>query len=250
MVNRNIESALFVGYLLSIDYVSINAALGLSLQLLHGVANRDRQTISLLENKIVWIIPVLNVDGFEFLLDYYKDRGGITFVYKNRHSDQYSNEDKCGQQGLGVNLNKNFPVGFNFDSDINSEDYPCSTNFGGVSPLSEPETKALDEFIKTVTPSMEVTIFTASKMICYPNLDMLDKPDPFIQSFKKFIERLSVYNEFNDGLSFYDPLKHSQPKLYSKGGNLDEYLLYKKSTLRLIRHVHAKLLHRLLSNRR
>ena len=159
-INQQVEAVLFVGYVLSIDYVSVNSALSLALQLIHGYANREQQSMSILENKVVWIVPVLNVDAFEYLLDYFRRRDAITIIYKNRHTDQYSNEDKCGITGLGVNLNKNFPVGFNYDADINTDQYPCSTNFGGVNPLSEPETRAIDDLVKTVNPLLEVTIFT------------------------------------------------------------------------------------------
>lgn len=220
-----------MSYLLSVDYVSINSAVSLILQLLHGYTNGKTEIVSLLQHKTIWIVPILNVDALQFLYNFYKDRNSITFIYKNRKEDNYTNEDKCGRNGLGVNLNKNFPVGFNYDSDITSEDYPCSTNFGGISPFSESETKSLDELIKKVQPNLQVSLFTAAKMITFPNLEMLDKKDPTIESYKKYISTLSLYGEFREGVTLYDPLKHQKSSLYSKGGNLDEYLLYQRSKL-------------------
>jgi hypothetical protein len=243
-VDNSVESVLFTGYLLSVDYVSINAAMGLLLQLLHGYANQRQDIISMLKHKTIWIVPILNVDALDFLLNFFKSRNSITFIYKNRKEDNYTNEDKCGRNGLGVNLNKNFPVGFNYDADLTSEDYPCSTNYGGVAPLSEAETKGLDQLIKRIKPSLYISLFTAAKMITFPNLEMLDKKDPTIESYKKYISTLALYNEFKEGVTLYDPLKHEKSSLYSKGGNLDEYLLYQNSNHELKRHFSIELLHR------
>lgn len=228
-VSSSPEAVLFVSYLLSVDYVSVNAAVGLLLKVLHGYANGKQDLVSLLKYKTLWIVPILNVDALDFLMSFYQSRNSITFIYKNRKEDNYTNEDKCGRNGLGVNLNKNFPVGFNHDSDITGEDYPCSTNYGGVAPFSESETNSLNEFFKKVKPDLHVSLFTAAKMITFPNLEMLDGKDPTIESYKKYINTLSLYNEFKEGVSLYDPLKHEKSSLYSKGGNLDEYLLYQKS---------------------
>lgn len=229
--NKSAESILFVSYMLSVDYVTVNSAAGFLVQLLHSYAQRNTHTLSLLKHKVIWMIPILNLDALEFLQDYYKDRNSITFIYKNRKEDNYTNEEKCGRNGLGVNLNKNFAVGFNYDSDITSEDYPCSTNYGGVGPLSESETNSLDKVIQSIKPSLQVSLFSANRMITYPNLNMLDKSDKLIDTFKKYIDKLALYNEFQYGVSLYDPLKHEKSSLYSKGGNLDEYLLYQKSRL-------------------
>jgi hypothetical protein len=95
-------------YLISVDYASVNAAVGLILNVVHGYANGKPDIISLLKYKTIWVVPILNVDALEFLLDFYKKRNSVTFIYKNRKEDNYTNEDKCGRNGLGVNLNKKF----------------------------------------------------------------------------------------------------------------------------------------------
>jgi hypothetical protein len=56
-------------------------------------------------------------------------------------------------------------------------------------------------------------------MITFPNLEMLDSKDPTIDSYKKYIATLGLYNEFKEGVGLYDPLKHEKSSLYSKGGN-------------------------------
>ena len=222
-------ATLFISYIMPIDYQSVNAAVGLILQVLQSFVKSEPSTISLLKYKTLWIVPILNVDSSQFLLNYYKDRGMVTFVYKNRKSDKYTNEEKCGRNGLGVNLNKNLPVGFNYDVDLSSEDQPCSTNFGGISPLSEPETKSIETLTSIINPKLLVTLFTANRMIWYPNLDMLQKRDPFIEEFKKFVTAFEANSKLANGVKIYNPIEHQKPSLYSKGGNIDEYYLYQKS---------------------
>jgi hypothetical protein len=242
LIDKSKENVLFVSYLIPVDYLSINLAVGYLLNLVGGYVRRDAEVLSLLETKTVWLVPMVNVDAAEYLLQYLQKRNTVTFIYKNRKNDSYTNDAKCGANGQGVNLNKNFKVGFNYEGDLNGEDYPCNTNYGGVSPLSEQETKSIDELISKINPNLEVTLFSEHKLITYPNLDLLEKRDEFIDLFKKFITKLSLYNDFKEGMSVYDPIKHNKPTLYSKGGNIDEYLLYHKSSLGFTRTVLSELL--------
>ena len=230
-IDNSSDSTLYVSYMLPIDYISINTAVGYLIYLVQNYARKDPDTVSLLKYKTIWIVPMLNVDSFEFLLKFYRERSMITFVYKNRKSDKFTNEDKCGRNGLGVNLNKNFPVGFNYDADLNSDEEPCSTNFGGVSPFSELETKAIDEVAKLINPMLIVTLFSANRMITYPNLEMSDTKDPFVEEFKRFLHGFELRNNLKSGIRIFNPLEHQKSRLYSKGGNIDEYFLYKKSRI-------------------
>ncbi len=242
-------ATLFVSYIMPIDYQSVNAAVGLIVQVLQSYVKSEPSTLSLLKYKTLWIVPILNVDSSEFLLDYYRDRGMVTFVYKNRMSDKYTNEEKCGRNGLGVNLNKNFPVGFNYDADLSSEEQTCSTYYGGVSPFSEPETKSIESLTATINPKLLVALFTANRMLWYPNLDMLQKRDPFIEEFKKFVAAFEANSKLVNGVKIYNPIEHQKPSLYNKGGNIDEYFVYQKSGLTSPRHLRSQLLPRLFAGR-
>jgi len=73
------------------------------------------------------IVPVLNPDGYEFSAT--TDR----LWRKNRRPPP------TGSTCVGVDLNRNFPLGFGLGADAQ----PCSEVYKGQAPLSEPESQAL-----------------------------------------------------------------------------------------------------------
>lgn len=73
------------------------------------------------------IIPVLNPDGYEYSAT--TDR----LWRKNRRPPP------TGSTCAGVDLNRNFPLGFGLGADAQ----PCSEVYKGLAPLSEPESQAL-----------------------------------------------------------------------------------------------------------
>ncbi len=77
----------------------------------------------------LYMVPCLNPDGFEY------SRTHFSFWRKNRRN----NKDGT----YGVDLNRNFSVGFTKIKDTSSNVY------GGVEPFSEPETRAIKEFVDT-----------------------------------------------------------------------------------------------------
>ncbi len=81
-----------------------------------------------LENATIYMVPCANPDGYEY------SRTHFSFWRKNRRV----NADGT----YGVDLNRNFPIGF-----INSSK-TTSNVYGGPEPFSEPETRALKKFVE------------------------------------------------------------------------------------------------------
>ena len=70
--SKEVESVMFVSYILSIDYLSINTIVGAILNLVHGYANRNEEILALLQSRISWFVPILNVDALEYLRGYFE----------------------------------------------------------------------------------------------------------------------------------------------------------------------------------
>jgi len=87
----------------------------------------DPRVISTLSKSTLYIVPILNPDGFVYSQKHY------SFWRKNRRK----NEDGS----IGVDLNRNFSVGW-----VKSKN-PSSNVYGGPAPFSEPETRAIKEFV-------------------------------------------------------------------------------------------------------
>jgi hypothetical protein len=87
----------------------------------------DPQLESTLQTSTLYIVPSLNPDGFEY------SRKHFSFWRKNRR--------KNSDGTYGVDLNRNFSIGFEKVNDKSSNIY------GGEFPFSEPETKAIKDFV-------------------------------------------------------------------------------------------------------
>jgi len=85
------------------------------------------QILQTLTYNTLYIVPCLNPDGFEY------SRKHFSFWRKNRRNN--------GDGTFGVDLNRNFSVGWQKVSDTKSNVY------GGVEPFSEPETRAIRDFV-------------------------------------------------------------------------------------------------------
>ncbi|HHS92841.1 MAG TPA: peptidase, partial [Campylobacterales bacterium] len=85
------------------------------------------EILEVLTRNTLYMIPCANPDGFEY------SRKHFSFWRKNRRD----NEDGT----FGVDLNRNFAVGFNKSTNTSSNVY------GGPEPFSEPETRAIKEFV-------------------------------------------------------------------------------------------------------
>ncbi len=87
----------------------------------------DPKIKATLTKNTLYMVPCLNPDGFEY------SRTHFSFWRKNRRN----NKDGT----YGVDLNRNFSVGFTKIKDTSSNVY------GGPEPFSEPETKAIKTFV-------------------------------------------------------------------------------------------------------
>ena len=82
-----------------------------------------------LRRSTLYIVPCLNPDGFEY------SRKHFSFWRKNRR--------KNPDGSYGVDLNRNFSIGWKNTASMDSNIY------GGSEPFSEPETRAIKEFVDT-----------------------------------------------------------------------------------------------------
>lgn len=91
-----------------------------------------------LTHNTFYIVPCLNPDGFEY------SRTHFSFWRKNRRDN--------GDGTFGVDLNRNFGIGFRKNGDTSWNTY------GGPSAFSEPETQAVRDFVlthKNITVSLD-----------------------------------------------------------------------------------------------
>ena len=124
-----------------------------------------------LKDKTIYFIPMVNPDGVNLCIK------GITYdlppYVKNRLMRMSENGDFIGnwQANIrGIDLNHNYDASFSKGRAIQLERGiygPCSTMYSGEYPESEPETKAIVEFTKRISPDIVIAYHSQGEEIYY-----------------------------------------------------------------------------------
>jgi len=126
------------------EWASIHTALYFINELIAGYGSGDREIIRYLDALNFYIFPCLNPDGYEFTLAN-PANPEIRLWRKNRA------ESRCAQNSFGhtrccqgVDLNRNFDFHF---GESGSSSHPCADTYRGETAFSEPESKAVRNFV-------------------------------------------------------------------------------------------------------
>jgi hypothetical protein len=104
--------------------------------------NTNPEAKYLVDNREIYFIPIVNPDGYAYNQQTNPNGGGSW--RKNRR-----NNGSC----FGVDLNRNYSLGWGFDNSGSSPD-PCSDTYRGPSANSEPESQAVKNLIDAVHPKI------------------------------------------------------------------------------------------------
>ncbi|XP_068143640.1 zinc carboxypeptidase [Drosophila tropicalis] len=107
------------------------------------LTSEDEMIRSLAENHDWYIVPVLNVDGFVY--SHEKDRMW-------RKTRQPSDKSSC----IGVDPNRNFDS--HWMENGGASDEPCDETYGGPYANSEPEIKAISEYVASIKDKLNVML--------------------------------------------------------------------------------------------
>ncbi|XP_041263285.1 carboxypeptidase B2 [Onychostruthus taczanowskii] len=120
------------------------------------VRERDRTMTTLLEHFDFYIMPVINVDGYEYTWSHPSNR----LWRKSRSSHGNS---KC----IGTDMNRNFDAHWCGPGASHSE---CQEIYCGPYPESEPEVKAVARFVRDHKDTIKayITMHSYSQMILFP----------------------------------------------------------------------------------
>lgn len=122
----------------------------LGMAFLHRLAEPDEDLAPVLEGVDLWVVPVLNPDGLEWSQSQFRWWRG--------------NRRPHGNGRFGVDLNRNWPVGWG----IGSSSIPGSQTYRGSEPLSEPENQAFEALVARVKPVVTMTFHAYGRMVLRP----------------------------------------------------------------------------------
>lgn len=151
----------------------------------------DSQIRYLIDNREIYFVPVVNPDGYVY--NETTNPGGGGMWRKNRRL----NEDFS----YGVDLNRNYGVGWGFDNDGSSPD--ASTNvYRGTSPFSEKETQVIRDFCKSRQFKVALNYHSYGNLLMYPWGFTSKELTPDSVQFSQLAGFLTQTNHFETGTSF------------------------------------------------
>lgn len=149
----SLPTALFFGAHHAREHLSVEVPLMLAK---HLAANyhSDARIKKLLDTTEVWIVPLVNPDGSEYDIQ----TGKYQYWRKNRaHNSNGS---------MGVDLNRNYSKNF---GGAGSSNNPNDETYHGPSAFSEPETRAVRDFVRARTKTtVLLTFHTFSELVMWP----------------------------------------------------------------------------------
>ncbi|MBX3042887.1 MAG: T9SS type A sorting domain-containing protein [Candidatus Kapabacteria bacterium] len=127
--------------------------------LLDGYDNNNYKSKFILENKEIFVIPVINPDGVIFNDTTYPGGGGMWRKNRRINSDG----------SVGVDLNRNYGPDYAWDAPNNgSSSRGNLETYRGESPFSEPETRAVRDFMRSHNIKIAVNIHTYGDCVVHP----------------------------------------------------------------------------------
>jgi len=121
----------------------------------HLVENYDTnsQIKDLVDQCEIWIVPLLNPDGLEYSIHFYR------YWRKNRRDN--------GNDSFGVDLNRNYSYNWGIDNEGSSPS-PFSDVYRGPAAFSEPETQVIGDLFAERNFQAVISYHSYSQVILYP----------------------------------------------------------------------------------
>lgn len=145
-------SVIFLGCHHAREWISIEVPYLLGKYLVENYAT-DPEVNRLVNNCEIWIVPLVNPDGLEYSIHFYR------YWRKNMRDN--------GNGTFGVDLNRNYGYMWGYDN-LGSSPYPEAEVFRGESPFSEPESRAVRDLFERVDFQAMISYHSYSQLILYP----------------------------------------------------------------------------------
>jgi hypothetical protein len=143
---------LFLGCHHAREWISVEIPYLLARYLLENAAG-DPEVRRLVNESEVWIVPLVNPDGLEYSIHYYR------YWRKNRRL----NSDGT----YGIDINRNYGYAWGIDNN-GSSPVTASEVYRGPAPFSEPETRAVRDLFLEKDFRAVVSYHSYSQIILYP----------------------------------------------------------------------------------
>ena len=200
--------------------------------ILHLLSLNDNILHLLLSSTNIYFIPIINIDTYKYNSEIYFKTFNTRkmMARKNRRVNITS---KCREEDIGVDLNRNYDYDFGKDNE-GSSNKPCQEDYRGEYPFSEPETRAIKNFIDS-HPNIKIVYnyHTWGNLIITPFNSMQQKTSENLMK-TKFPVHYQIYEDFKNEAEYpVNFLFGNADKTikYSANGDASDWFLGKKNIL-------------------
>lgn len=172
--------------------------------LLEKYQNGDSVAKYIVENRELYFIPIINVDGYVYNQNVSPSGGGMWRKNRKLNADNT----------IGVDLNRNYSKDWGFD-DVGSSPDGFSNTFRGDSAFSEPETRVLRSFVNSRHFVSNLSYHSYGGYLIYPYGAQENYYTPDSTLFRSYADRLTVDNLYSSGTVF-ETLNY-----FANGGSCD-----------------------------
>lgn len=168
----------------------------------------DPEATRLLDTRAVWVVPMVNPDGR--VIDGIDDGNDPSYVRNWRKNARDNNGDGMWDLCDGVDVNRNFELGWG----VGASTSQCHEEYQGPAAWSEPETRAVRDFITARRPAVVTDFHAYGNEILYP-WGYLMTPAPDDARLKAVASELAA---------LVPPSSARQAGLYgAEGGAIDDW---------------------------
>lgn len=195
-VNEPEPAALLMGAHHAREWPSVEVPMATAQKLLEEYSSSE-EIKSLVDNREIWIVPMVNPDGVVYSME--KSR----YWRKNRR-------DNGGT--FGVDLNRNY--GYQWGN-VGASNSGSSDTYHGTGPFSEPEAVAIRDLALREHFQASISYHTYSELVLYPFGYGYNIPNPDVKVFTKMAGDMARFNGYRP---------KNSAELYPAMGDSDDYL--------------------------
>lgn len=171
-IGRGNKNVCYVGSHHALEWITTSLIMRFVFELLKNYKNNVRMLTfnlnDLFEKVTFHIVPMLNPDGVDFVLNGVDDIDLFIKLKKWNKGTDFNN--KWQSNARGVDLNHNYNAGFYIAKSMERKYNvfgPSNTRYGGPYPESEPETKSLCNYIRNHNFSLLIAYHSQGEVIYY-----------------------------------------------------------------------------------
>ena len=153
----------------------------------------------LLQNRVIYLVPVVNPDGYEVNQDIYFGSGGTSFGYWRKNIRDNNSNSVFDDFIDGVDINRNFSFRWG-KNNVGSSPAMEDGTYREPSAFSEPESQAQRDLVISRTPKTGISFHTYGDLMLH-SWGHTDSPPPHIDAFREWDDELTRDNAYQSGPS-------------------------------------------------